>query len=282
MSLNTRSVYTVAKKEFIDHIRNRWILLFISIFFILTLVAAFLAGQEIHATQTLGGFQATVTILLAIATLLIPLIAIMLGFATIAGEAENGALALVLSYPIQRSEVLVGKFLGLGGILAFTTTVGFGIGGVVIALTSGSADLPAYLAFIGFTILLGLMFLSPIICMSARFKRRITAIGGGIFLFFWSSIYRSIMIGIFFANGGSLSGLMGGKQALPSWMWLSMAASPADTYQTTVLSIFNEQQAFGISTTLPGYLPIIAVLYMLLWIIVPILLAYFFFSHRDI
>lgn len=283
MSLNTRSIYTIAKKEFIDHIRNRWILLFISIFLILTIVASFLAGQEIKTTNgSLAGFQATVTVLLALAAFLIPLIAIFLGFATIAGEAESGALALVLSYPIKRSEILLGKILGLGTILAFTTTVGFGIGGLVIGLTSGSGDIPAYLAFIGLTILFGLMILSPIICLSAFFKRRITAIGGGIVLFFWSSIYRSIIIGIFLANGGSLSGLIGSKTTLPTWMYLSMAASPADTYQSVALNLFNEQSAFGFPTTLPSWMPFLFAVYIIIWILVPLALAYVLFQRRDL
>ncbi len=285
MNLDRKSVYTVAKKEFTDHIRNRWILILIIVFIMLTLVASFLAGQRSTNDTTLGGAEETVVTLLSIAGILLPLIAIMLGFATIAGEAESGALALVLSYPIRRSEVLLGKFLGLGGILAFTALVGFGVGGLFITISSGTAQILGFLAFIGLTVLFGLMYLSPIICLSALLKRRVTAIGGGIFLFLWSPIYDMIIFGVFLATSdlSTTQIMQGGSFSLPAWMWWSIGLSPSDLYETTVMKAFNVQQAFGYSMPLPDYLSTgLLIVFMCLWIAIPLLLAYVFFRRRDI
>jgi ABC-type transport system involved in multi-copper enzyme maturation permease subunit len=286
MNLDTKSVYTVAKKEFTDHIRNRWILILIIVFIALTLVASFLAGQQsLSSDKTLGGAEDTVVTLLSIAGFLMPLIAIMLGFSTIAGEAESGSLALVLSYPIRRSEVLLGKFLGLGAILAFTTLIGFGIGGIIISISAGTAQILGFLAFIGLTILFGLMYLGPMILFSALLKRRVTAIGSGIFMFLWSPIYSMITFGIYLAttNISPLDLMQGGTISLPNWMWWSISVSPTDLYETTVMKAFNVQQAFGFQMPLPGFLATpVLLFFMCLWIAIPLLLAYVFFRRRDI
>jgi len=285
MSLNTHSVYTIAKKEFIDHIRNRWILILSIVFIILTLASSFLAAQESAGDQTLGGVKITVLALLSIAEILIPILAIMLGFATIAGEAESGSLALVLSYPVRRAEVLLGKFLGLGGILAFTSLLGFGISGIIITAFSGPDQILSYLAFIGLTILLGLAFLSPAICFSARLKRRITAMGAGIFLFFWSLfIYAAITEGIFFATTKfSTAELASGTITFPDWLWWSQALNPRDMYGSMVQRIFSSTSPVSYTINLPSYAQLgLQLLFTCLWIIIPLLLAYLLFRRRDI
>lgn len=109
VKLNPLTVYAIAKKEFTDHIRNRWIIALTVIFVILTVSASYLAGGKAGSPEVFGGMEDTVVTLVGISTLLIPLIAIMLGYATISGEAESGALAIVLAYPVGRGEVLLGK-----------------------------------------------------------------------------------------------------------------------------------------------------------------------------
>lgn len=54
----------------------------------------------------------------ALAIQLVPLIVILLGFAAISGERENGTLALLLASGVSRRDLLVGKALGLSGALA--------------------------------------------------------------------------------------------------------------------------------------------------------------------
>ena len=117
--INLKSIYSIAKKEFMDNIRNKWIIAMIIIFLLLTILSSYLAGGQ-SGSDTFGGMEDTVVTLLSISTLLIPIIAIMLGYATISGEAENGSLSIVLSYPIKRIEVLIGKLFGLGSVLFFS------------------------------------------------------------------------------------------------------------------------------------------------------------------
>lgn len=132
-----RTVYTIAKKEFLDNIRNRWIILLTVLLFILVLVFSYLAGAQAGGKDVFGNMQTTVLGLLSISSILIPLIAIILGFSTISGEAESGALYIVLSYPITRFEVFLGKLLGLGSVIVVSVIAGFGFGGIIIVATVG-------------------------------------------------------------------------------------------------------------------------------------------------
>jgi ABC-type transport system involved in multi-copper enzyme maturation permease subunit len=259
MNINFRAIYSVSKKEFSDNLRNKWILALTAIFIITTLASSYLAGGQASAESGFGGMEETVITLLSISSLLIPIIAIMLGYATISGEAESGALHVVLSYPVRRIEVLMGKFLGLSFVLIFSILVGFGLGGIVIAATAGADAIGGFLAFIGVTILLGMLYLSLAIMASS------------------------------FANlgtGGDFNDLLNpasGNVGFPDWLWASVYASPMDMSQMAAMFAFGVSQFFGFNFAAPDFLNIgTIILAMFLWTLIPLLLAYFLFKKRDI
>ncbi|UCF08448.1 MAG: ABC transporter permease [Thermoplasmata archaeon] len=239
--------------------------------------------EEEEDDVLLGGMEDTVGTIMSISVLLIPVIAIMLGYSTIAGEAENGSLYVVLSYPVRRSEVLLGKFIGLGFVIVVSCIVGFGAGGLIIAITVGTASSLGFLAFIGLTILIGLLYLALTIMASAFCKRKVTALAAGIIIFFWAMIYGMIIMGIYLATGGNMGDFFSGNIVFPDWLWRSVFFSPGDMYQMAVMQAFGIDQLFGITVETPGYLTLeLLVGVMLLWTIIPMILAYFFFEKRDI
>jgi len=286
VGINPKAIYTIAKKEFLDNIRNKWIIVLTVIFVLLIIIFSYVAGAGLDGS--LGNMELTVMGLLMISPLLIPLIAIVLGFSTISGEAESGALYVVLSYPIRRIEVLLGKFLGLGSVLIVSICIGFGFGGIIIALTAGSESFVGYIGFILLSIFLGLIYLSLSICISAFCKRRITSIGGGIILLFWGMIFGTVLIAVFIGTGYEFPQDFAAGN-VPDWFFNSVVLSPGDLYQTAVM------RAFGIDTIdmsmmglelkfdMPDFLNMSNLLFAhLIWFIVPLFLAYFFFKRRDI
>jgi len=140
---NIHNIKTIAKKEFMDNLRNNWIIIMTILFIVLTLVISFVSGGG-----SLGDVEITVVGLLAISSLLIPIIAIMLGYSTISGEVESRSLSVVQSYPVSREEVYFGKFIGLGSVLAISVLLGFGASGLAIFATVGGANLTGFLVFI--------------------------------------------------------------------------------------------------------------------------------------
>ena len=280
---NSKSVYSIAKKEFLDNIRNKWIIVLTILLFLLVIVFSYLAGGQDIGEGALGNMQNTVFGLLGISSILIPLIAIILGFSTISGEAESGALSVVLSYPVTRFEILLGKLLGLGSVIIIAVLAGFGTGGIIITATVSGESWLAFLAFIGLSMFLGFIYLSLSICVSAFFKRRITSIGGGLIIFFWGMIVGTILMGIVFGSGYNFQDFMSGN--FPEWYWYEPFFSPMDLHQTAVT------RAFGIDTIsymefkikIPEFLNLGLLLFAhFIWFIVPLLLAYRFFKRRDI
>jgi len=279
--INPKPIYTIAKKEFMDNIRNKWIIAMIIIFLLLTILSSYLAGGQTGGEEALGGMEDTVVTLLSISSLLIPIIAIMLGYATISGEAESGSLSIVLSYPIKRIEVLIGKLLGLGSVLIFSSVLGFGVGGLIIAVTVGAAEGIAFLIFILLT--LGFVYLSLSICISSITKKRVTSIAGGVMIFFWAMIYGMIIFGILLASGISFEQFITPGFSYPDWLFASVFFSPGDLYQVSVMQGFGLSQAFGFTMEIPEYMSLGLLLFaQFIWLILPMFLAYRFFKRRDI
>jgi ABC-type transport system involved in multi-copper enzyme maturation permease subunit len=281
VGFNFKPTYTIAKKEFMDNIRNKWIIVLTIIFVILIIVFSYVAGAG--AETLFGNMQASAIGLLVISSTLIPLIAIILGFSTISGEAESGALYVVLSYPVRRIEVLLGKLLGLGLVIIVSIFLGFGFGGVVIAVTTGGESWGGFIGFILLSIFLGWIFLSLSICVSSYCKRRITSIGGGIVLWFWGMIYGTVMIAILYGAGYNFQDIATGN--IPDWFFNSVVFSPPDLHQTAVMRAFGivTFDQMGYSITIPDFLNMgMLITAQLIWFIIPLFLAYYFFKKRDI
>ncbi|NIQ07735.1 MAG: ABC transporter permease [Candidatus Korarchaeota archaeon] len=280
--INLRSIYAVSKKEFKDNIRNYWIVALISIFFLLTLLTSFFVGGQGENSAVFGGFEETVATLLSIGSALVPIIAIMLGYATISGEVESGSLDLVLSYPLRRVELLLGKMIGLSGVVGLSTVVGFGLGGVLIAFFAGAASWTGYLTFIMLTILLGVLYLSVSTFFSTLTSKRSTSLGIAIVIFFWGMIYGTLILGIFLAQGHSMADLLQGE-AFPEWLWRTLVLSPQDMYQAGAMLAFDVEEAFGLPLDLPGFINLrFLVSVQLLWTIIPLILSFYVFKKKDL
>ncbi|MBP8922137.1 MAG: ABC transporter permease subunit, partial [Thauera sp.] len=113
-------VATIAGKEFWDRIRNRWVLAVALVFTVFALSIAYFGSAQQGAVG-FRSIEVTIASLVSLVIYLIPLIALVLGFDAIVGERERGSLDLLLSMPITRLELLLGKYLGLAGALTFST-----------------------------------------------------------------------------------------------------------------------------------------------------------------
>ena len=279
MALNFRAIYTIAKKEFWDNARNKWIASLVAIFLVLAIASSFMAGHG-----KVGEMELTVGVLLSISSMLVPIISIMLGYATISGEAESGALSVVLASPVRRMEVLLGKFLGLGAVICFSILVGFGVSGLIIAATTGHARWGAYLVFILLTMLLGMLYLSLSMCFSSVLKRRVTSLAAGVLIFFMGMIIGMIMMGAFMATGGTLEGLMtGDTSSMPDWFWFEVFLSPQDGNGAAAMLAFGTTEFLGFELDLPPWISLgTLALAQLLWTIVPLAIACWRFQMRDV
>jgi Cu-processing system permease protein len=279
LPISLKPVYTIAKKEFADNVRNKWMISLIAIFLVLTIAASFLAGLG-----RIGEMDVTVSALIGISSMLVPLISIMLGYATISGEAESGALSVVLACPVRRIEVLLGKLVGLGSVICLSILAGFGISGILIAVSTGHAEWNSYIVFILLTMLLGMLYLSLSVCISSVLKRRVTSLGAGVIVFFWGMIIGMVWIGAYMATGGDAVAFFEGDiSELPDWFWFEVFLSPQDGSGTAAMLAFGETEIMGYGVNLPSWVNLgTLVLAHLIWTLVPIVLAYWWFQKRDV
>lgn len=120
------NILTVARKEFRDGFRNRWIIAITGIFAALALAIAYF-GAVTAGRVGFTSFGATIASLTTLGSFVIPLISLLIAYDTIVGEADGGTLQLLLAYPLSRAELATGKFLGHSTVLATAIIAGFGV-----------------------------------------------------------------------------------------------------------------------------------------------------------
>jgi len=264
-----KTILYLAKKEVMDNIRNLWIILVTIIFTALALMVSYFGSMG----QGWQNLQFTVMGLRELVKYLIPIISLMLGYATIIREVETGSMNSLLSYPIKRYEIILGKFLGLGFVLSFCIFIGFGISGIIIGLNISNADYILYLIFIFVSILLGLAFLSISMFFSSIIKSRAASMGLSIFFwFFFIILWNLIVLGVLFVFGKTQS-------------YAIDLINPITPYFKSIDMSINSPNLglFGLNLTVPSYYTIeIMYAILLIWIIVPIILTFLIFNKKDI
>ncbi len=262
--IETRQIAAIAGKEFWDRIRNRWVLAVALVFTAFALVIAYFGAAQQGAVG-FASIEVTIASLVSLVIYLIPLIGLVLGFDAIVGERERGSLDLLLSMPITRLELLLGKYLGLAAALSFSTVAGFGLVGVVLSPQLDPGALFHYAGFVLSSVLLGLAFLSLAVMVSAFASDRTRASGLAIALwFFFVLVFDLLLLGALVATGGRYGG-----EIFP---WL-MLANPADVFRVlNVFSLDEVRELYGLATVFPQGIaaPWKLGLVMLMWIAAPL------------
>lgn len=118
------NVLIVAKKEFRDCLASRW-LVFGSLLFAILSVAVFFGTAAIGGSLQYQPLTTVMSSLLSLTVFLLPLLALLLSYDAFVGEDESGTLLLMLTYPITRTEWLLGKALGQSAALFAVLVLGF-------------------------------------------------------------------------------------------------------------------------------------------------------------
>jgi Cu-processing system permease protein len=179
MSPRLHRIGVVAREEYRRALETRWLFGFAALF------AAFVLGLSFFglAQSREVGFQgfARVTLsLLNLVLFMVPLVGLTLGVTSITGSGET--LPLLLAQPVTRGEVLAGKFLGLAAALGVAQALGFGGGGLVVALNAGADQVPGFLALTGLSLLLGWLNLAAALFLATVWTDRLKAMSAALLL----------------------------------------------------------------------------------------------------
>jgi Cu-processing system permease protein len=188
-----KNILIIAQKELNDALRNRWLQLYAGAFGALALAIAWLtlSGPGIYGPV---GFGRAAANLINLVILIVPLMGLTLGASSIAGEREKGSLSYMLTQPVSRLEILLGKYVGLALSLMVAVLLGFGISGLLLAFRGGAVQVGNYVSLVGLSFLLGLVALSLGFLLSVITRGSATATGSAIFL--WLSLVFLTDLGI--------------------------------------------------------------------------------------
>lgn len=260
-------ILTLAAKELRDRMRNRWVLAVALVFTVFSLVITYFGGAA-QGQLGLRSIEFTIASLVSLVIYLIPLIALLLGFDAIVGERERGSLDLLLSLPITRLELLLGKYLGLAAALTLSTLSGFALVALLLYKQFNWAGLYHYLGFMISSVLLGLAFLSLALLISVVARERTRSSGLAIALwFFFVLVFDLMLLGGLVATGGSYGG--------DAFAYL-LLFNPADVFRIlNVFSLEDVRTLYGLSSIVPAELgrPWLMGLVMVAWIVMPLGLA---------
>ena len=272
-------VLALAKKEFRDGLRNRWVLAVSMVLGVLALALAYF-GAAPSGEVGFTPMGVTIASLTSLAIYLIPLIALVLCFDAIVGEREAGTLLLLLGHPVQRWQIFVGKFVGQAAILALSIIAGFGVAWALLAgLTPqarGAEAAAAFGLFIASSVLLALAFQSLAYVVSAVTSEKTRAAGLALVLWFaLVLVFDLVLLGVLVASKGAVGGGI-----FPYLLLLN----PADIYRLVNLTGF-ESVAVSSGLASVGAQAQFAVMSLLtalvLWVVVPLGVAAWLFNRGE-
>lgn len=272
-------ILTLAAQEIRVGLRNRWVFATTVVMAALALSLALL-GSAPTGTVKADPLAVVVVSLASLTIFLVPLIALLLSFDAIVGEQERGTLMLLLSYPVSRWQIILGKGLGQAAILTISTVIGYGAAGIALSLISGvgEAALLAFAAMVITSIMLGAAFIAMGCLASALVRERATAAGlaVGIWLFF-VLLYDTALLGVLVADQGRTIGKAG--------LDVLLLLNPADVYRlfnmtaSESVSVYSGMAGPGDPAALP---PATYIGVLVLWIAVPLAAAVIAFRRRAL
>lgn len=254
-------ILSTARIEFLIALRNRWVLIATAMMMLFSLVLS-VAGSAPTGELGVDRLSVTVASLTSLSVYLVPLLALLISFDTVAGEIERGTLPLHLTYPLGRGELLAGKLAAQLAVVALAVIFGFAVAAVVAIQVSGEAalqGLPALFRLIWTSLLLGAAFLSLGHTMSALARRPSSAAGMAIavWLVFIVLYDLGLLVAIVADDGGTFT-----RTVFP---WL-LVANPADAFRIFNLAASEAVGAAsglaGAASSIPAWKPLAS---LLLW-----------------
>lgn len=259
-----RVAFALILHEFLERARDRWVLVSTGLFALLALAITLYGRSSMDTVAAV-----TAPSLVTLSALLVPLVALILGYDGIVGERERHTLGLLLSLPVSRAEVLVAKFAGR--MLALCAAIAVGLGSSALVL--GGAQRTVLLYLIPPTILLGAAFLALGILISTISERQSTAASLAVAAWFLVVFFYDLgLLSAMVATDGALS------QATVAWL---VDLNPVGLYRTTMMMRLigtDGLTSLGLAVELPG--PAVRSLIWAAWVLGPLALGSLWLGRR--
>ena len=273
------TVLLCARQELVLAARSRWTQIFTVVFAILALLVSW-SGYILSGGSGVQDFARTSASLLQLVILMVPLASLIIG--VLALTSERGAAESLFSQPVSRSSILAGQMLGVFAALSGAQLVGFGLAGIVIFSNTGGWGLGGYLVLIAGAAVLTAIFVAAAgaIGAGAVGRSRTRALATALVLWLIAVVLFDI------TALGVASFLPSGKAS--RLLMISVISNPVDAVRTAALMAISGTSAFGSAslaflrfTRGSAGAALVLGASMLFWIVVPSIVAARRLSRRD-
>lgn len=266
----------VARKDFLDAVRSRtiWGLLvvFVGYLGVITYVSRGNQTELLRFIElTAAGF-----------VFFIPLVSIILGYKSIVDERNSGTIALLLSLPHSRRDMVLGKFVGRSAVVAIPVLVSLVGASAVIVVLFDSFPVVDYLLFSLASVVLGIAFLgvSLGLSMSTTVNRRVTAGAFGAYVVLgvlWQNIIDVLLLVLWRFDSAGVSDP-------PEWAVLVQMASPMESFERVTAALFEIPVATAYTGPNAPWVADtwVAVLLLVGWVVVPLGIGYLRIARVDL
>jgi len=281
------SIRSVATKDFKGARRSRSLWAVATVLGVLTALIGY--SFQGYQTTPLESFQQLMRQLVVLVMLLLPIVALVASYMSIAGERESGGIKFLLSVPNTRRDVFLGKLVSrmaivtVGVVFMFVTAVAGGYA------RNGVLPLGLVAGVVAMTILYSGTFVSIAVALSAGAAARSRAIAAAFGSYF-------VLVLLFIVPGLNLSAiirwvhqtLLGFDRNLDLYNAITYV-SPLTAYRQGTNMVFPEaleQRVFQRAQEggeLPAYLAEeVSLLVFAVWLVVPLVLGYLRFKGADL
>lgn len=271
-----RRIRTIAREEYRQALEARWLFVFAILFAAIVLGLSFFGLAQSREVGFQGFARVTLS-LLNLVLFMIPLTGLVLGVTSITGGSET--LPLLLAQPVTRGEVLAGKFVGLAAALGVAQALGFGGGGIVVALNAGPDQVPGFLVLTALSLVLGWLSLSVSLLIAVAWPDRLKAMSAALLMWLLMVVaYDLVVLGA--------TALLRGVP-LQTVLFPALLLNPVDLVRVLTTLSVGSGALFGPTSAVlmktfgsgPGTALGIAVLFV--ETAVPLVLAVHLFRRRD-
>ena len=269
-----RVILTLLKKELRDAGHNRWLIGCAALIAVLGL-AATVAGSDDVTGTSVATFGRTSATLLNLSLLLAPLVAVLMGAASITGERERGTLELLLAQPLTRTHLVLAKHGALVVAITAATCAGFLPAGLMIAAAAGPGPLTSFAMFPLLASACAAAMAGVGLLVSVTTRSAVQAQGTAVGLWFsFALLYDLLLIGVLAASG-----------LRAEWLAATLLVNPVDAARVLgVLALEPDLYLLGpagayLATRLsPGGTVLLLSAVLVSWIALPLAAALVTFS----
>ncbi len=203
-----QQLWITIQKEFLQTIRNRWLMGFVIAYLVLSLSIGLTAHFQSQSLDIATLHRINIS-LLNLSLFLVPLIALIVSSQNIVTEAQDGFLELLTVYPVSWRLLVLGKYVGITLALGVGILTGFGTAALALAFFTTSLALEAFLGLLIVNLLVGATFVGIGLALSSHSKTRGGALTSAILIWLATVLlYDLVLMQVIVSLQGAMSQLI--------------------------------------------------------------------------